>query len=243
MEFHISNECVGVALLVSNGYEGANKIKFTHEDTTNMEEQFKEFGYDVFKRTDVDFKTFQLYYRALADRDYPPTCKRILIYFSGHGADGVLDMQDGGCANIEDIITCFKTGISQSNSIPGMVKMFFFDACRGPRRDYGLPKSRGLNINIPNEGGILVAYGSTPHHVCLGDSYGSRWTIHLVTALKESTISDDVCHILTNANKLMRMEAERDYRENEQRIEFQTAEHISSLAEFVCFKKEAPPKN
>ena len=100
-----------------------------------------------------------------------------------------------------------------------------------------------MNINIPNEGGILVAYGSTPHHVCLGDSYGSRWTIHLVTALKQSTSSDDVCHVLTNANKLMRMEAERDSEENERRVEFQTAEHISSLADFVCFKKEAPPKN
>ena len=124
MEFHISNVCVGVALLVSNGYEGADKIKFTHEDTINMEEQFKEFGYDVFKRTDVDFKTFQLYYRELADRDYPPTCKRILIYFSGHGADGVLDMQDGSCANIEDIITCFKQVSLKVTRYQGWLKCF-----------------------------------------------------------------------------------------------------------------------
>lgn len=113
---------------------------------------------------------------------YPSTCKRILVYFSGHGSDGFLAMQDGSHTRIEDIVNCFKTGISKSETVPHMVKMFFFDACRGSEENLGYPTSKDDGNNaawigkIWKEGGILVAYASTPLHKSYGTPSVSRWT-------------------------------------------------------------------
>lgn len=158
---------------------------------------------------------------------------------------GLLQMQDEFDVKIEDIITCFKADISKSKTIGQMVKMFFFDACRGSQRDSGSVVSRMKNDScvwkIPKEGGTLVAYSSTPYHVSLENSsgHGSRWTTNLVQALKDSKEDDDVCHVLTSANILMKKRAESNGEKAGASIEFQTAEFTSNLAEFVRFKEEA----
>ena len=212
-----------------------------------MEERFKAFGYQVYRKRNLSYDEFKDCYRYLADyNDYPPLCRRLLLYFSGHGADGILQMQDEVSVRIEDILSCFKTDISRSKVMGGMVKMFFFDACRGSQRDSGyavpIKVSDSCNWKIPKEGSILVAYASTPYHVSYKSStgYGSRWTTHLVQALNESKENDDVCHVLTSANILMKKRAEMDVNEKGYAsIEFQTAEFTSNLAEFVRFKEEA----
>ena len=112
MEIQIGVNMVGVALLVSNDYEG-QKLKplpFVHKDADNLERVFEQFSYNVCRKRNVTDTDFLECYRDLADHNYPPKCKRILVYFSGHGgSDGVLVMQDGSHTRIEDIINCFKT--------------------------------------------------------------------------------------------------------------------------------------
>ena len=87
MDICIDQNVVGVALLVSNSYEGEKNLPFTHDDTNAMEETFKGFGYQVYKKQNLSYEDFKNCYRGLADYDYPPPCKRLLLYFSGHGAD------------------------------------------------------------------------------------------------------------------------------------------------------------
>ena len=243
MEFQIQIgvNMVGVELLVSNGYEGKKALDFVHEDTDKMERVFKRFSYAVYRKKNVTDKEFLSCYRSLADHSYPSTCKRILVYFSGHGSNGVLAMQDGNHTRIEDIINCFKTGISKSETVPHMVKMFFFDACRGSEEDLGYPTSKedcndtAWIGRIPKEGGMLVAYASTPLHKSYGTPSGSRWTNCLVQALEESEEDHDVCKVLIDANKLM----EEHTKQTSGGILFQTSEFTSNLKELVYFKKEA----
>ena len=177
--------------------------------------------------------------KKLADFKYPTTCKRILLYFSGHGNDGTLLMQDGGEVNIDDVTSRFKIHISGNESLATMAKMFFFDICWGPQRDgsYSIKRAKPDNEitclrKVPKEGNMLIVYASTRHHVSYDGSSGVRWTNCLIKALRDSKESDDVLHILTETNIMISKEPSHHC--------FQTAaEYISTLAEYVNFKKEA----
>ena len=235
----LDKDTIGVALLVSNDYSTLKEVQdlpFTHSDTDNLEKLFKEFTYLVYRRKNVSIKEFVSCYKALADFKYPLTCKRILVYFSGHGDDGALLMQDGGKVQIESVISSFKIHIANNETLAEMAKLFFFDACRGSHRDEGYSKSAKPDNEItclgrvPKEGNTLVAYASTRYHVSYGGPAGSRWTTWLIKALRESEERDDVCNVLTGANIMMRNEPNQHC--------FQTAEFISNLTGYVRFKQE-----
>ena len=238
MEIRIGANNVGVALLVSNDYKGRRDIKelsSVHKDAASLEQVFKRFGYAVYRKENLSTADFVLCYKKVADFKYPCTCKRILVYFSGHGGNnGALIMQDGGNVKAEDMISCFKIHISNNVTLAKMAKMFFFDACRGSQEDHGYTQKSGSAADwitrIPQEGGVLVAYASTPYHVAYEGPSGSRWTKCLVQALKESKDNDDVCWVLTRANILMSEQPKSKY---------QTSEYSNTLREFVYFKQEA----
>ena len=244
IDIQLDSNSVGIALLVSNDYKGLNtvsELSFTHKDADNLEEMFKEFTYVVCRKKNVSTVQFVASYKKLAEFKYPPHCKRILVYFSGHGEDGILIMQDGGKVKIEDVISCFKPHIANNETSLAMVKMFFFDACRGTQKDYGYSTKAAKPYDeitclkrVPIEGNELVAYASTRYYVSFGGSTGSRWTNYLIKALRESEERDDVFRVLTEANKMMRKEPNVHC--------FQTAELTSNLADHVCFKEEAIKK-
>ena len=247
MNIQIDDSTVGVALLASNDYDSSacktvRKLLFTHKDTDNLGKVLKEFSYVVLRIKNASTDRFVACYKKLAEFKYPTTCRRVLLYFSGHGDDGILVMQDGGKVNIDDVVSCFKIHIAGNNSLAIMAKMFFFDACRGEKDDGGYTiKTAGSEDQItclgrvPKEDNMLIAYASTRYHVSYGDpAAGSQWTNCLVRALRKSKESDDVLHILTEVNIMMRKEPDHDY--------FQTAELTSSLADHVYFKKEAIEK-
>ena len=248
MEIKIDANTVGVALLVSNDYKGivnVAELEFVHQDSVKMEQMFKHrLSYTVYRKKNVTGYDFVSYYEKLAKHSYPSMCKRILVYFSGHGSsDRDLLMQDKTEVKIADMIDCFKKSTCSKESA-GMVKMFFFDICRGSRQDLGYKggDETKWRISIPKEGGMLFAYASTPDHVAYGNSSGSRWTNCLVQALEKSKDDDDALHVLTSANILMRKEVEKKDQTPGAAVEFQTAEYISTLAEFVYFKQEAVKK-
>ena len=143
MEIRIGIDIVGVALIVSNDYKGLknaniDELPTIHKDTANLEEVFKGFRYAVYRKENLSTAAFVSCYKKLAEFKYPPTCKRILVYFSGHGGNnGALIMQDGKDIKAEDMISCFKIHISNNETLAGMAKMFFFDACRGSQEDHG----------------------------------------------------------------------------------------------------------
>ena len=255
MEIQINENTVGVALLVSNDYDPKywnevngkhlGELFFTHKDVENLALLFEDFAYAVYRKKNVTRERFVTYYAALADYKYPPTCKRILVYFSGHGDDdGKLILQDGDEVDIKDVICRFRINIANNETLAETIKMFFFDACRGSSIDGGYaitPEAKTAGdaagrpnalMRVPKEGNTLVAYASAPHHKSFADSNGSYWTNCLVKALRESNEKDDVCNILTKANDYLR---KRTSNQNS----FQTAEFISNLTTLVCFKREA----
>ena len=250
MDFgRIRHNSVGVALLVSNDYKTLGKdaeLGSTHSDAFKMEEVFEEFGYVVYRMQNIRSEDFTSYCKEIAGFQYPQNCRRILVYFSGHGDDGTLVMQDGGDLIIESIIELFKPDVANNAVLTEMAKMFFFDACRGGKEDHGYNTARGgvrnkagneitflKRLVLPREGNVFVAYASTRHYCAYETSAGGRWTTCLIKALKESKVTDTLEAIIKRANILL---AEDQQHHGSC---FQTAESMSSLRIDVFFKKEA----
>ena len=143
-------------------------------------------------------------------------------------------MQNNKKVEIKKLVNHFKTSVTDNRRLSEMVTMFFIDACRGSQEDHGYPMIGGdENASIvPTEGNILVAYASTEDYVSYEENDGGRWTNCLIQALDDSDEGDDVCKILTNANKKLRESQVARARY------FQSAEFTSNLTTFVYFKRE-----
>lgn len=242
-EIEVDDSTVGVALLVSNDYQslkGATCLSSVHQDTDKLEELFKQYGYAVYKRKNLSYREFGEYCSKMSDFIYPSTCERLLVYFSGHGANEILQTQDGKKVHISEIISMFKPRFGCKNENIGLIaKLFFFDSCRGGEDDEGcairITAKKSPNEyekTIPVEGNILVAYACTPGYSAYSSSTGSRWTNCLIEALKGSKETDSLEAVLTKANGLL----SEIYEFNS----FQTATYTSSLrGSAVFFKKEA----
>ena len=97
--------CKGIALIVTNNYEGTDKaLPSTDLDSDNMERFFSFLGnYEVVvpnKNLMVDELTSICEH--LASWPYPECYRRIVIYIAGHGGDGFIEFRDKE-VYIEDI--------------------------------------------------------------------------------------------------------------------------------------------
>ena len=237
MNVEVSRIDIGLALLISNDYVGSTsqELKFTHKDSDGLKQVFEnDFLYKVYQNKNTSKKEFLSCCKCVAEYKYPKTCKRIVVYFSGHGKDGsVLQLQDGEYVSIDDMISLFKPDIANNNSLVGIVKLFFIDACRGRGEEAGCLISKGaVAVKYPtvsSEANIFVAYASPRSYMSYGGSKGSRWTKCLIEAFKKSKVEDNVYDILTATHVMMSEKSGRH----------QTPEFTSRLTDVVYFKKEA----
>lgn len=237
----ISPNAVAVAVLVSNDYQPLGEdyeLYGTHKDADNLESLFKGFGYVVYKWRNVSYGDFISRCESLARYPYPQACTKVIIFFAGHGSDGVLMMQDEEYVNIDGIMELFKPDIANNAILATIAKIFLIDACRGREKDHGYVsqgRARGdtsqspYKVRVPIEGNFLVAYGSTRFYNVTETPAGGRWTNCLVKALQESKETDKAEDVLKNANKMMH---------KEDAYCFQTAEYTSNLRIEVFFKGE-----
>ena len=133
-----------------------------------------------------------------------------------------------GEVNVDEVTSLFEN----SKTLAGVVKIFFLDACRVLRGQFGhdsdnpmKKKPRLDDAQAVCKGNILVAYAPTQYHRTYGSPSGSQWTNCLIKALKESKESDTVFDVLTVANRKMG--------------HTQSFEFTSTMKQIVRFKKEA----
>ena len=206
---------VGVALLVSNDYAtlGAiEELSFTHKDADSMEQLFMEFGYIVYRKKNVSSGEFISYHKKLAEYQYPPTCRRFLVYFSGHGdSEYGLLMHDGCIVEMDQIVEFFDPKIASNEMLIEMAKIFLIDtyslkvkklddcplASAKPQGRITCPQ------RIPKVFNVLVAYACTQCHSASQVTVGRNWSDCLIKALRESTERDGICGILTRAKQLI----------------------------------------
>jgi len=233
----IDHADVGVALLISNDYAGSgHELEFTHRDSDSVKLLFKEgFRYKVYQSKNATKEQFISWCKRVAEYKYPKTCKRIVVYFSGHGKEGAVQLQDGASVAVNDVISHFKPNIANNDSLAWMVRMFFIDACRGGGEEagcYQIQKApEGNYLTVSSEANIFIAYASPPSYKSYGSYAGSRWTTCLIQALQQSKVGDNLYDVITATNILM-----ADATDNNS----QTPEIMSrGLTDVVYFKREA----
>lgn len=124
---------------------------------------------------------------------YPATCKRIIIYFAGHGSNGHItmeaDVKDSTNRNvtINEILSLFRT-----EACKHMLKLFLFDACCNA---HSVVCEEGSNE--------LVACAASEGYSAQSDPYvGGYWTNELSLMLDENQGSD-ILTVLENVKRKM----------------------------------------
>jgi len=238
----------GVALLIGNQYkEGGTDLETlsgTHNDCDNVEKLLKGFGYKVYIKTDRTRDQMLNCCESLAQYVYPDSCKRLIVYFSGHG-DVNSDNEDCLIAEKGSEIPVYQ--LISTIALPkndSMIKMFFIDACRGRNDEVDTAVLAPPN-NTPTKGApfhkkifenVLIACSCPPtftSHMASSDAVccGSQWTNSLIEALDKSTVDESLFSILAKAEILL-----KNYAKGKK---LQTSEFTSTLTEVVYFKTEA----
>lgn len=235
----------GVSLHFSNDYKNSSSPLNTHIDAENLGRFFTKCKYEVYKYRNLTAQQFIAKLQLFAQYQYPESCRRIVLSFSGHGNTGVLKSQDNKEVSIDDIITMFKPADAKNSTLGRMVKIYFFDSCRGNNDDLGyvVPNgtTKGNNVHlqsnstniIANDANIIVGYACTLYHVANEfPTSGGLWTSYLVEELENP--EEDVYHILVNVNDKM-----KQCQRQQKHPWIQTGEIKSTLSENVYFIKEA----
>ena len=200
--------CKGIALIVSNNYEGTNKhLPSTDRDSDEMKTFFSTLGnYEVVvPKKNLRVGEFKCICEHLASLPYPEIYTRIVIYIAGHGGDGFIEFQDKE-VHIEDIQAIFDP--SKHTKLQNMARIFFIDACRGSshysshtRGLSSTQKAYSAHCKYDNE---LIAYSTLKGYVALDDDKegGGLWTHELCTCLVlEEYMHEDLSHVLVFVNK------------------------------------------
>ena len=235
----ITHDTKGVALLVSNGYDGKDTLHGTYKDAQKMTSFLIKWKYAVIWYHNVDREFFITFCKTLAQYKYPEICRRLLVGFFGHGDDGVLIFQDGKHVSISELMNLFKPNNAKNKTLGNMVRMFIIDACRSNQKDFGWSRSRGAASTIkqdidkeyPNDGNMLVAYSTTRHHVSFEKITGGTWTTYLLEELEREP-HKNLLDILVKVNgRLKNTTFQGKYH--------QIGEFTATLSENVYFKEEA----
>ena len=182
----------GLVLIMTNDYIGCKVhgkpvgvLEACHIDGEKMKETFVdtfEFAYHWEKNSAVDRTKDLLKQVATCNyRSKYQEIKFIVVVFSGHGSEGTLLCNDGEEIEVKNVLERLKPEY-MPNASEEIVKLFFFDACRGVR-EMELSKKKGYQ---PRPGEYLVAYSTYPGFVSYPrpDGEGSQWMPDVAESLK-----------------------------------------------------------
>ena len=233
----------GLVIVISNDYshtEGLSTLNGTIKDNRNMRNTFQKLNFAVISEHNVTYsRMLALITSVVSFESYPPSYRRIVFVFSGHGTDNfLLYTSDSKRTTIstEYILEQF----SEAPRLARIPKLFFIDACRGDEVNPGrLVAKGGKNMSeiIPAGGSWLLAYSTLPKQKSYEETgKGGVWMSRLAERIRtdDSSIND----ILTTVNEEMMA----FYRDNIS-YPLQQPEFRSRLNQCIFFLKEASRKS
>ena len=211
---HKNSQKRGLAVIVTNDYTALSPDQCTHLPGCHIDG-------DEMDETLVDVHNFARYrvknlsaqqmtdlFAHTAQCSYPNSYKYIAVVFSGHGKKGALIGNDGVPVDVnEKVVDPFEPAQNQKNR--HIVKLFFFDACRGEfdmQRE--LPKGPTPG---PELGNYLIAYATTEGYIAWATTKGSYWMVPLAKKLRDErdSVQDLVSSMRTylEENKMQHLQA------------------------------------
>ena len=200
-------------------------------------------NYKVILAKNLNYKEFMGTCRYLAThQNYILPCTTMVVYFSGHGSNGNIIMQDGKPVKIKDILAELCKFHTKGRNKPN-AKILLLDACRGTKSDPGMnfAKSKagsvtkrngdGYEVKCPSNSNSLVAYATAEDYFAYNlDFHGGYWSEELIEQLN-ALKGKDIEVILKEVHKMCQKPVTNDQ-------EYQGPEYISRLSEPVIFWQE-----
>ena len=232
----------GLAVIISNDHKGGSgnlkELPGTRSDAASMKSTLdKSLNFAVHHEHNVSLRTLRSLLTTVAGRGYPPSYRRVIIVFTGHGTKGLLYTNDEKTVKIDEMLTTFSP--DRARNIGNIPKLFFIDACRGdegtksalvPRGEKGATLAE--TVSVPNESNFLVAFATLSNCKSYETRMGGTWMTMLAEQLKQNA---SICDILTFVNK----ELMKSYQACHKDTPLQQPEFISRLNEPVNLYVEA----
>ena len=230
-------DSLGLAMVLSNDYagcQGVPQLGGTVNDGSKMESTCQKLGFAVYRKHNFTQVSLVNLIDEAKRMIFPPSYKRLIFVFAGHGNEkGQIITSEGKMATVQEIVV----GLSKSDRLKCMAKIFLFDACRGKQDDHGriMPVPRGGDnahtIRVAeNASNFLVAYSTIDGYRSYEETRGGIWMQCI--AEKLLVVDKSIMDVLTVVNKEMSDKfQDREY-------SFQTPEFISRLNEDVNLLSE-----
>lgn len=233
----------GLAIILSCDYKKLpylTNMEGAEGDGIRMEETMKGLGYAVKRMHNVTRgQLLNVVCDAAEKVVYPPSFRRLMFVFSGHGKDESLITNEGEkVAVLGEIVRRLSPGRWAQSPLKDMVRLFIIDACRGDMDDEGITVPKGGSsvdsIRIPSsEGNLLIAYSTVQgFHAYEESGLGGLWLPLVAEELKSDC---EVQIVFTRVNMKLR------HKLQDRKYEYvQQPETIARLNEIVNLAREVP---
>ncbi|XP_046366704.2 cell death protein 3-like isoform X1 [Haliotis rufescens] len=222
-EYNFNYKRRGLFLIINNKNFHPNTGQQTREgtdvDAERLEERFQDLGFEVKRYDDVNRSRIStLMYDAAAYDHSNADCFGCAIL--SHGLEGRVYATDG-YISLELLVMPFKG--DRCPSLVGKPKLFFLQACRGTKMDYGVDVSdsslsskdedemdaaNSVSIRkIPIEADFLFAYSTVPGYYSWRNNQDGSWFIQaLCIVLENYGLKMELLHMLTHVNRIVAYE-------------------------------------
>nr|XP_002122848.1 uncharacterized protein LOC100183123 [Ciona intestinalis] len=204
-------------------------------DTERLENLFKEFGFILDVRKDLDQREMEKVIQEYTKKDHSDKDCFVCVVMS-HGLSGCVYGVDGLSLSTSKISKSFRPGMC--SSLTGKPKIFFFQACQGDRTMDGHSApvddvesdgaaSHGRQV-LPSESDFLIGHSTVPGYLSYRSRTDGSWFIStLVDSLEKYHEKEDLLSIMINVNQEM---ASKPYK--------QMPMPIATLRKKVFFSKQ-----
>ena len=178
--YPMNNSPHGICLIINN-------ISFQpplrRRDGAVVDEQrllalFQHLDFDVYVKQDLTVDDIRTTAREFAAKDHSQFDAFVFFILSHGDSNDVIYGVNGGTISVSELMCFFK--VAECPTLQHKPKLFFFHACRGPRRNYSLtasgtvPSSSGTQMvsvsalsrtTCPPEADFLSAFSTAPGYV------------------------------------------------------------------------------
>lgn len=217
-EYNFSHERRGLCLIINNHHfnkqlTNQNDREGTEVDAAICESTFMRLGFDVTRRDDLTVTEMSIAVRQAAEENHKDADCFACVILS-HGDDGVI-YGTNGTMRIDRLTANFKGDIC--TDLRGKPKLFFIQACRGRRYDFGTELDSDMTDSvdsvdsivqrIPVEADFLMAFSVVPGHFSWRNNVDGSWFIQaLCRVLQQHSDTVELMHLMTLVNKLVAYE-------------------------------------
>ena len=198
---------IGIAIIITNGYEGEDSLPGTQDDGTKWKEALEMLKFDVRRERNITKDATIEFLRAASRIPIvTKSCHYVVFVFCGHGKEGALYSQDLREIDLEREILPF---FFHKGNFKSVEKLLFIDACRSHKDKRYLSLSDALaRVWKPGSGSAgYFSLCSTPSGYWARDgSNGSAFSDIVTRKLIERLTLRE---IVDSTRKLLHKEAQR----------------------------------